>query len=168
MTSNLMKPRQTLAIALLRLAVCGGLLAGVSALGALATYPAIPGWYAGLQKPAWTPPNVAFPLVWTTLYAFMAIALWRLWDRADESPARSRAIGLFLAQLVVNAAWSPIFFGLHAVGAGFFVILLLILLVAATVHAAFKADATAGWLLVPYLPWLLYAASLNGAILFLN
>lgn len=168
MTSALLKPRQSPAFGLLRLAVCAALLAGVSALGALSTYPEIPTWYAGLQKPAWTPPNVAFPLVWTTLYALMAFALWRLWDRAPEGPARSRAILLFLAQLVVNAAWSPIFFGLHALAIGFGVILLLIVLVAATLRAAFQADAVAGWCLVPYLPWLLYAASLNGAILFLN
>lgn len=168
MTQVLFKPRLSLAVCLVRLAACAILLAGVSALGALATYPQIPGWYAGLVKPGWTPPNAAFPIVWTALYALMALALWRLWDRAPESPARRPAALLFLAQLALNAAWSPLFFGLHAVALGFAVILVLVVLVAATIHAAFRADEVAGWLLVPYLPWLLYAAALNGAILFLN
>ncbi|WP_245454036.1 TspO/MBR family protein [Aquabacter cavernae] len=161
-------PRLSLAVCLLRLFACALLLAGVSGLGAAVTYPEIASWYAGLAKPGWTPPNFAFPIVWTALYGLMAIALWRLWDRAVESPARLRALGLFLAQLALNALWSPVFFGLHAPGPAFVIILALIACVAATLRAAFKADEVAGWLLVPYLPWLCYAAALNGAILFLN
>ncbi|MBA4791402.1 MAG: tryptophan-rich sensory protein [Rhizobiales bacterium] len=165
---DVLTPRLSLTVCLVRLAACAVLLAAVSGLGAAATYPAIPTWYAGLAKPPWTPPNFAFPIVWTALYALMAIALWRLWDRAPDSPVRRRALLLFLVQLALNAGWSPVFFGLHAVGAAFAIILVLIGVVAATLHAALRADEVAGWLLVPYLPWLCYAAALNGAILFLN
>lgn len=168
LSHDFLTPRLSLGVCLSRLGACAILLAAVSGLGAAATYPQIPTWYAALAKPAWTPPNFAFPIVWTVLYALMAIALWRLWDRAPDSPARRRALGLFLAQLALNAAWSPVFFGLHAVGAAFGIILVLIALVAATLQAALRADEVAGWLLVPYLPWLGYAAALNGAILFLN
>lgn len=162
------KPRIGLGPSLVRLLLCAGLVAGVSAAGAAITAAQIPTWYAGLVKPGWTPPNLAFPIVWTTLYALMAISLWRLWDRAPETPARRRAIVWFFVQLLLNAVWTPIFFGLHWVGIALAVLLALIGAVGVTIRAAFTADEVAGWLLIPYLPWLLYAASLNGAILVLN
>lgn len=166
--NRLLAPRIGLGPSLLRLVACFALVALVSLLGAAVTYPAIPSWYAGLEKPAWTPPNSVFPVVWTALYALMAVALWRLWDRAPESPARIRAIGLFLIQLALNAAWSPVFFGLHAVWAGLVVILALLVALAAALRAALQADEVAPWLLVPYLLWVAYAATLNGAIAALN
>lgn len=166
--TTLTTPRIGPGPSLLRLLLCAALVAGVSAVGGAITAGQIPTWYAGLAKPGWTPPNLAFPLVWTTLYALMAISLWRLWDRAPEGPQRRRAIGLFLVQLALNGIWTPVFFGLHAVAAGLVVLLALIGAVGATLWAALKADRVAGWLLIPYLPWLLYAVSLNGAILVLN
>ncbi len=167
-SNALFKPRTTLVASLIRLLVCFLLVATVSGLGAAATYPQIPTWYAGLAKPEWTPPNSAFPIVWTVLYALMGMALWRLWDRAPETPMRGRAIRLFLLQLALNALWSPVFFGLHALVGGLVIIVALVLALVATLRAASLADDVAGWLLVPYVPWVLYAAALNGALVYLN
>ncbi|MFG1462757.1 TspO/MBR family protein [Xanthobacter sp. DSM 24535] len=152
----------------LRFLACLALVAVVSFIGATSTYPQIPTWYATLAKPGWTLPNAAFPIAWTLLYLMMAVCLWRLWDRVAPSPARHRAILLFLLQLALNAIWSPVFFGLNAIWPGFLIILVLLVALAATLRACFKVDALAGWLLVPYMMWGCYAASLNGAIAVLN
>lgn len=152
---------------ILRLLACLALTGAVAALGARVTAPAIPEWYAGLVKPAWTPPNAAFPVAWTVLYALMALALWRLWQ-ASERAGRRAAILLFLLQLALNALWSPVFFGLRAPLAGLGVMVALIAAVVATLKASFRVDRVAGALLLPYLIWLCYACALNGAIVALN
>ncbi|MFG1421958.1 TspO/MBR family protein [Roseixanthobacter liquoris] len=153
---------------LLRLLACLALVALVSLLGGATTAPQIPTWYTTLSKPAWTPPNAVFPIAWTLLYLMMAVCLWRLWDKVPPSPARHRAILLFLLQLALNAIWSPVFFGLHAIWPGLLIILTLLVALLATLRACFRVDALAGWLLVPYLIWGCYAASLNAAIAVLN
>jgi len=119
---------------------------------------------ARLDTPAWV-----FPLAWNVLYALMAISLWRLWQRSRQQiPGSSGAITLFLTQLALNATWSPVFFGLHAIRSGFVIILTLALVLALTIAAARPVDRLATWLLMPYLAWILYAASLNGAIVLMN
>ena len=117
-----------------------------------------------MPKPAFTPPNWVFPVAWPLLYALMAVSLWRLWDRAPSGRERDVAIRLFLLQLALNFIWSPVFFAFHAVWGGLLVILALLLAVAATVRAAWRADRLAGALLVPYLAWICFATALNGAI----
>ncbi len=153
----------------LRLLACIALCFAVASVGALVTRPEIPAWYATLDKPSWTPPPWLFPVVWNILYLLMAVSLWRLWERMRESVAgANRAIWLFLAQLALNAAWSPIFFGLHAIRGGLVVIIALAVVLFATVIAAIRVDRAAAWMLVPYLAWILYASSLNAAITYLN
>ena len=153
----------------LRLVACFTLCFAVALAGALVTRPEIPGWYALLSKPAWTPPNWVFPAAWNILYALMAISLWRLWERSREGAAGAgRAISLFLLQLAFNAAWSPIFFGLHAIRWGLAIIVVLAMVVAATIAAAYRVDRSAALLLVPYLGWILYASSLNAGIAIFN
>lgn len=154
--------------ALLRFALCGALMAGVAAIGVAVTAPQIPGWYAALAKPAWTPPNWAFPVAWTVLYALMAVALFRLWSLAPGTAGKRSAIGLFLGQLALNALWSPVFFGLEAPWAGLGVIVALVAVLGRTLVAVFAVDTLAGWLLVPYLLWVCYASTLNAAIAVLN
>jgi tryptophan-rich sensory protein len=141
-------------------------VAVVAAVGSWITLPKIPTWYAGLAKPAFTPPNAVFGPAWTTLYGLMAVAAWRV----SLAPAleRRRALALFVAQLVVNALWSPAFFGLEAPRLGLAVILVLVVLVATTLFAFWRIDRLAGWLLVPYLAWVGYACALNAAIVALN
>jgi len=133
-----------------RLVVAVGLCLAVGAVGSVATTPKIPTWYAGLAKPAFTPPNVAFPVVWTTLYVLMAVALWRLWDRHPPSSVRALS------------------FGLEAPGAGLVVIVALWLAILATIAASARLDRTAALLLAPYLAWVTYAAALNAAIYAMN
>lgn len=151
-----------------RLVVAVGLCLAVGAIGSMFTTPKIPTWYAGLSKPAWTPPDLAFPFVWTILYVLMAVTLWRLWQLHNPSPERRRAVILFFVQLALNAAWSPVFFGMEAIGLALAIILALWLAILAMIAACLRLDSIAGWLQVPYLIWVSYATALNAAILAMN
>lgn len=138
-----------------------------AAIGSAATLPNIQGWYEGLQKPGFTPPNALFAPVWTLLYILMAVALWRMLLRA-EGRIRLRAAGIFAVQLMLNALWSVVFFGWHAIGAALAVIVLLEIAIVATIDSFRRIDRVAAWLLVPYAVWVGYASLLNLAILMLN
>lgn len=141
--------------------------AAVATLGGLASANGVDTWYEGVVKPAWTPPDAVFGPVWTVLYAGMAVAAWRVWDRHGWAGARG-ALTAYGGQLALNCAWSPVFFGAHRVGAGLGVILALDVAVFATILAFRRLDATAAAILVPYLAWCLYATTLNAGILALN
>lgn len=151
----------------LRLVACFALCFGVAWLGSVATIPKIATWYASLNKPSFTPPNYVFPAAWNILYALMAISLWRLWQ-APKDKMRKRAITLFLLQLLVNLAWSWIFFGAESIRGALSTILALDVLVAATIVTAWKVDRFAAGLLLPYLLWIGYATALNAEIARLN
>lgn len=124
-------------------------------------------WYRALSKPEWNPPNWIFGPVWTTLYLMMGIAAWRVWRRGGFA-ANARPLGLFLAQLVLNAAWTPIFFRFHLLGWALAEILLLWAFIAATIAAFFRRDKPAAYLLVPYLAWVSFASFLNFTLMRLN
>jgi tryptophan-rich sensory protein len=151
-----------------RLLACLGLCLAAGIVGSVFTTPEIPGWYAGLTKPWWTPPPFVFPIVWTTLYILMGIALWRLWDRAAPSPARRTAIGWFFVQFALNAAWSPVFFGWHGTRAALAVIAALLIAIVATIIASRRVDRVAAALLLPYLAWVSYATTINAGVVALN
>jgi tryptophan-rich sensory protein len=140
---------------------------GVGQLGALITRPGLESWYPALAKPSWNPPDLAFPIVWTTLYIMMAVAAWRLWLRAGPGMARLPLL-LFFAQLGLNLLWSYLFFGLHRPGLALGDIGALLVALAATILAFGRIDAWAAWLLAPYLLWTGFAAALNLAIWQLN
>jgi tryptophan-rich sensory protein len=106
--------------------------------------------------------------VWNILYAIMGVSLWLLWDRAHDRRAARNAIGLFLSQLALNAAWSPVFFLLHRPVEALVIIAILAISTAVTIAFAFKAHRTASWLLVPYLAWVCYATTLNAGIVALK
>jgi tryptophan-rich sensory protein len=128
----------------------------------------LPGeWYARLQKPAWNPPNWIFGPVWTALYTMMAVAAWLVWKRGGFA-AHLTALSLFLLQLLINALWSPLFFGLRNPALAFVDIVLLWLALLATVVAFCKIRPLAGGLLVPYLTWVTFASALNFTIWRLN
>jgi translocator protein len=120
--------------------------------------------YLALDLPAWAPPQEAFGIVWPILYLLIGVAGWRVWRAAGALRAAPLALGLWAAQLVVNAGWSGVFFGRSAFGAAIAVIVLLDVLVLATIGAARRHDRWAAALLVPYLAWILYATALNVAI----
>jgi len=121
-------------------------------------------WYAGLDKPPFNPPNWIFGPVWTALYLGMGVAAWRVWRRVGwRAPTF-----LFLAQLALNALWSPVFFGAHLLGLAALVLASLVALVALTLRAFWRVDKVAGALFVPYLAWVSFALLLNLALWRLN
>jgi benzodiazapine receptor len=125
------------------------------------------GWYAALAKPSWNPPGWVFGPAWTLLYTLMAVAAWLVWQRGGWARQR-RALGLYLLQWVLNALWTPLFFGLHRPGLAFAEILILGLALLATLRAFWKVRPLAGALLVPYMLWVTFAAILNCTIWRLN
>lgn len=133
--------------------------------GSLITTTQIPGWYAALDKPSWTPPNWLFGPVWTTLYVLIAVAGWRV---ADRQSAGHHAWGVWWMQMALNAAWTPLFFGAHVTGVALVVILALLATVAWFIRATWRTDRIASLLFMPYLAWIGYASTLNAGIWWLN
>jgi benzodiazapine receptor len=114
-------------------------------------------WYASINKPEWNPPSWIFGPVWTALYLMMAIAAWLVWRRDGWR----RPVWLYFTQLVLNAAWTPVFFGAREVGWALAVILALWTAILVTLLAFLRVSRAAGWMLVPYLAWVSFAAVLN-------
>jgi len=141
-------------------------LAGV--IGSLATSSAIPTWYAQLKKPAFTPPGWIFGPVWITLYAMMGIALFLIWQKGSAKPGVKSAIIVFMIQLILNATWSLIFFGMKAPLAAFFEIVVLWIGIVVTTFLFMRISIPAGILLIPYLLWVSFASVLNLSIALLN
>ncbi len=137
-------------------------------LGSFFTRPAIPSWYAQLQKPSFTPPNWLFAPMWVSLYLLMAIAVYLVWQKGIDYPGVRSAMAIFVFQLLLNAAWSPVFFGLRSPLAGAAVIVILWLAIAFTIFLFWKISRTAGLLLLPYILWVSLASALNISIYFLN
>jgi benzodiazapine receptor len=118
------------------------------------------GWYAGLDKPGIQPPPWLFGPIWAALYALMALALAVIWNEPPSSE-RTVAMRLFFAQLLLNYAWSPIFFGGHMIDVALVVLIVLLLLALMTAKSFRRIRPMAGWLLLPYLLWLCLAVALN-------
>ena len=117
-------------------------------------------WYDRLVTPAFQPPGWAFGAVWTALYTMMGIALAAVLDE-PPSDRRRDALWLFGGQLLINFAWSPVFFRLHMIDVALVVILAMLLLATATANLFRRLRPVAGWLMLPYLAWLCLAAALN-------
>jgi len=124
-------------------------------------------WYGSLKKPSWNPPGWIFGPVWTALYTMMAVAAWLVWRQGGWARQRKPLL-MFLGQLVLNALWTPLFFGLHRTGVAFAEIILLWLAIAWTITAFWHVHRAATWLLAPYLVWVSFAAVLNGTLWRLN
>jgi translocator protein len=139
-----------------------------SLAGNAMTLPQIKGWYAGLIKPSFNPPNWVFGPVWTVLFVMMAYAAYRIWQTEAETPGRTRALTVFYVQLTLNAAWSAVFFGLQNPAGGVIVILLLLTMIIVTIMQFRRLDGIAALLLVPYAAWVSFATILNIAIWWLN
>lgn len=123
-------------------------------------------WFDALAKPGFMPPGWAFPVAWTILYLMIGTAFGLILE--TKHPLRSRAILLFVAQLLLNLAWSPVFFALHQPLRAFAIIVLMVIVTALTALDFHRIRPLAAWLLLPYLAWLIFAAALNGAIVALN
>jgi benzodiazapine receptor len=123
-------------------------------------------WYAGLAKPPWTPPNIAFPIVWTILFVLNAVAGWLAWLAGGMDAAW--ALALYGASLVVNASWSAVFFGLRRMGLAFGIVLTLWVSIVGILAAFAPFSAAAAWMLAPYLVWVTIASALNLRVWQLN
>ncbi len=121
-------------------------------------------WYAALVKPSFNPPNSIFPPAWSLLYILIAVAGWRIWERAH----RSQAMKLWFLQMGLNFLWSPVFFGAHLIGFGFAIILGIFIAIIAFIRHAWGTDRTAALLFLPYGAWIAFATVLNAALLYLN
>ncbi len=124
-------------------------------------------WYAALAKPAWNPPGWVFAPVWTTLYGLMGVAAWLVWRRGGWRTRRG-PLTLFVAQLALNALWTPLFFGLHRIDLALLDILLLGAAIVATIVLFRRTSRVAAWLLAPYLLWVSFASVLTFTIWRLN
>jgi benzodiazapine receptor len=140
----------------------------VGILGAVFTTPAIPTWYASLNKPSFSPPNWIFGPVWTLLYALMGVAAYLIWQRGIEKPAVRSALLIFSFQLILNFLWSFFFFKLQSPLYALIEILFLWVLILATIIRFYQLDKKAGLILVPYLLWVSFATFLNFYIVKLN
>ena len=138
-------------------------LAGV--IGSLFTVSSVGTWYSTINKPSFNPPSWVFGPVWITLYAMMGISLYLVWRSGNRSWL---VFGVFGLQLILNALWSILFFGLHSPGLAFAEIILLWLSIIASIVLFFGTSRPAAYLLIPYVLWVSFAAVLNFAIWRLN
>ncbi len=143
-------------------------VAAASAIGRTATYRNLAPWYAGLSKPAFSPPNWVFAPVWTALYVLMALAVWRVLRLQRTKPGRRMALIFFFAQLALNGAWSWMFFGANSPVLGVVNIVPQLLVILATIWLFYRLDIIAAWCLVPLAAWVTFASLLNFSIWWLN
>ena len=118
------------------------------------------GWYGGLERPSFQPPGWVFGAMWTALYSMLGIALAAILN-APFSTQRQLAIALFAAQLTLNFAWSPVFFGFHMIDLALALLIAMLLLATITANLFRRIRPVAGWLMLPYLAWLCLATALN-------
>lgn len=137
-------------------------------IGSVFTTPAIPTWYAALEKPAFTPPNWLFAPAWGTLFFLMGVAAFLVWRKGSGEPQVRTALILFLVQLVLNVGWSVAFFGYECPLCGMVVILVLWVAILVTMLKFFRISVAAGALMVPYILWVSFATALNVAVYVLN
>jgi benzodiazapine receptor len=177
-TTSITRPNRERLVSVLVLAAFLAISFAVAAVGGIATAGNVTGWYADAAKASWNPPNWLFGPAWTFLYAVMSVAAWLVWraGRRGDAPAAvvRPALTWYVVQLVLNAVWTPVFFGLYpTLGAPALWIALVIILaldaaVLLTMLAFWKASRVAAWLLVPYWAWVLFATTLNWALAALN
>jgi benzodiazapine receptor len=137
-------------------------------IGSLFTTPSIPTWYTSLQKPWFAPPNWLFGPVWVTLFTLMGISFYFVWNKGWKNKLVKNGLSVFGVQLVLNALWSFLFFGLRSPMLGFIEIIALWIVIAFTIFKFYKISKNAAWLLLPYIVWVSIATTLNYYIWILN
>lgn len=138
-----------------------------AAIGSIATIPNIPTWYVTLAKPFFNPPNWLFGPVWTFLYILIGISFFLLWGGKTKK-SKHIAYSIFFVQLLLNALWSIVFFGLHSLWGGLVVIIALLASIVILIMRFWKIRPIASYLLIPYLLWVGFATCLNLALALLN
>lgn len=124
-------------------------------------------WYEGLNKSGLTPPGPVFSIVWSILYALMAIIGWVLWQNRDNIKIKP-LIYLYFIQLLMNWAWTSLFFQLHWLSFSFIWIIVMVCLTGVIIVRLRKEKKLIALALIPYFFWLIFAAYLNGVIWLLN
>jgi len=137
-------------------------------IGSAFTASAIPEWYATLSKPSFSPPNWIFAPVWTLLYILMGLAAALVWKKGLRNPQVRTALIVFLIQLILNMAWSVLFFGLRSPLYGLIDILFLWAAILVTIAQFSRVSIPAAAMLIPYVLWVTFAAGLNFGIFVLN
>ncbi|MBI2033354.1 MAG: tryptophan-rich sensory protein [Candidatus Levybacteria bacterium] len=137
-----------------------------AAVGSLFTVSSIPTWYATLYKPFFSPPNWIFGPVWTLLYLLMGISFYLVW--VSKKKKKKSAYKYYFVQLMLNALWSIVFFGMHQLVLSLIVIVLLLYFIFKTITSFGKIDKLAGQFLYPYIVWVSFATVLNLSIVLLN
>ena len=141
-------------------------MAGI--IGSIFTTPAIPTWYANINKPTFRPPNWVFAPVWTTLFLLMGIALFLIWEKGLKRKDVKIAFSVFIFHLLLNTLWSILFFGLKSPFAAFIEIIFLWIFILISIILFFRISKIAAYLLIPYILWVSFASVLNFAIWQLN
>jgi tryptophan-rich sensory protein len=136
--------------------------------GSLFTFEAVPDWYITLEKPFFAAPNWIFGPVWIILYFLMGVSLYIVWKDELKSKTRNVFFVVFAIQLILNALWSLLFFGLKSPLLGLIDILILDVMLVVTIFYAKRVSKYAAMLLIPYMVWIIIASVLNYAILVLN
>jgi translocator protein len=139
----------------------------IGAVAGIFTSKAIPVWYAALNRPSFSPPNWVFGPVWTTLYILMGFSLFLIWNQ-DKSKERNLAILTFIIQLVLNFAWSFIFFYFNRIGLALVEIILLWVSIIVMLIQFYKIKPVAAYINIPYLLWVSFASILNASYYLLN
>lgn len=124
-------------------------------------------WYHSLQHPFFSPPDWIFGPVWAVLYISLALAAFYI-TRRGLNATNKKATWLMIAQLVLNAMWTPLFFGMHHLMGGMVLVVIMIAMTIWLMRAAKPVSRLAMWLLAPYLAWLLYAWLLNTSMWLMN
>jgi len=124
-------------------------------------------WYETLHKSSLTPPGIVFAIVWSILYIMIAISGWSLWKNRNH-PKAKLAFGFYSAQMILNWAWSPLFFNFHLIAVSFYCIVFITLLTLITIILTKERFKLSSIMLIPYFIWLLFAIYLNGVIWMLN
>ncbi|MBP6040477.1 MAG: tryptophan-rich sensory protein [Flavobacterium sp.] len=141
----------------------------VGYLSGMVTRTSITTWYATLVKPSFNPPNWIFAPVWTSLYVMMGIAAGLIWNQIpSQKEAVTKALQFFAIQLVLNALWSYLFFGMHNLMLATIEVVLLWLMIFETYSQFAKINKTASYLMLPYLAWVSFASVLTASIWWLN
>ncbi len=151
---------------ILKLAISVTICQAAGILGAAST--SAGGWYDSLAKPFFTPPSWVFGPAWIALYLLMGISLYLVWQTGAESKQKKKAIIVFAVQLALNAAWSPLFFGIRSPAAGLADIALLLPAILMTMLLFWRVERKASLLLLPYLLWTGFALALNLSIVLMN
>ncbi len=153
----------------LKITYCVAISLAVGYLSSNVTQSSIKTWYPTIEKPIFNPPNWVFAPVWTMLFILMGIAAGMVWNKLESNKELvKKGLLFFTVQLLLNALWSYLFFGLNNILLALIEIILLWLIIYETYYIFKQVDKKAGYLLIPYLAWVGFASVLTGTIYWLN